>query len=280
MTTVAEAISTIQQQFASAGLGTPRLDAQILLCQVLGIDRTRLLATMPDVLESEAVAALARLAERRLAGEPVAYLIGRKDFLGFTLDVSPAVLTPRPETELLVEWAIAWLMDRPTAAVVDVGTGSGAIAIGIAVATGPTVRLTAIDCSQSALALARANAQRISPGRIEFRDGNLLHGGSDQYDLIVANLPYLRPEQIEGNRDLSAEPLGALDGGADGLGLIASMVSQIPDHLAPGGAVALEIDPSQSSRVMSLLASAIPNAVIAVHKDLAEDDRFVTAVRI
>ena len=114
------------------------------------------------------------------------------------------MLTPRPETELLVEWAIAWLRDKATASVVDVGSGSGAIAIGIAVATEPGVRITAIDCSADALAIARGNAERIAPGRIEYRVGDLLDGDVDRYDLVVANLPYLRPEQIDENRDLSA----------------------------------------------------------------------------
>ena len=280
MTTVAKAISAIQQRLAGAGIATPRLDAQILLSHVLGIDRTRLLAAMPDVLEPVDFAAVTRLADRRLAGESVAYLICRKDFLDFTLDVNPAVLTPRPETELLVEWAIAWLRDKATASVVDVGSGSGAIAIGIAVATEPGVRITAIDCSADALAITRGNAESIAPGRIESRGGDLHDGDVDRYDLVVANLPYLRPEQIDENRDLSAEPRIALDGGAEGLDLISRLISQIPDHFARIGGVALEIDPSQSAKVKSLLAQAIPGATIMVHKDLAGHDRFVTAVRI
>jgi release factor glutamine methyltransferase len=179
-----------------------------------------------------------------------------------------------------VEWALAWLKDNPAASVVDVGTGSGAIAIGIAVATEPAVQVTAVDLSLQALCVARANAERIVPARIGFRIADLLDDDCSQYDLIVANLPYLRADQIDGNRDLAAEPRIALDGGQDGLALIARLISLVPDRLAPGGAVALEIDPSQSSKVTALLVKAIPGAPIAVHKDLAGHDRFITAVRI
>ncbi|HEX3302989.1 MAG TPA: HemK/PrmC family methyltransferase, partial [Thermomicrobiales bacterium] len=194
--------------------------------------------------------------------------------------VTPAVLTPRPETEMLVEWAVKWLAHRTDARVVDVGTGSGAIAIGVALGTPETVSITAIDISDSALAIARKNAERLCPGRITFRHGDLLTGFDEPVDLILANLPYLRPDQIDGNFDLVAEPRIALDGGRAGLALIKRLMKQLPGHLAEGGAVALEIDPSQAEPVGLGLSDTLPGANVRVHADLAGLDRFVSAVRL
>jgi release factor glutamine methyltransferase len=280
LATVADTIRDLQHRFVDRDIGTPRLDAQLLVGYVLGLDRTQLLANLREPMPIDALSQIDLLAERRLSGEPIAYILGRKQFLGNDVVVTPAVLTPRPETELLVEWALHWLGSRPEARVVDVGTGSGAIAIGVALGTPETVSIIATDVSESALAIARANAERLCPGRIQFRSSDLLSNSTEQFDLILANLPYLRPDQIDGNFDVAAEPRLSLDGGREGLDLITRLIRQLPAALSEGGATALEIDPSQSRRVADLLRQALPGARIEVHTDLAGLDRYVSAVRI
>jgi release factor glutamine methyltransferase len=280
LATVNDAIRTLQRQFAEAEIGTARLDAELLVGHALGMSRTQLLANLREPIPDAQIPAVDALADRRLGGEPVVFILGRKEFLGHDFIVNPSVLTPRPETELLVEWAIRWLSQRPDASVIDVGTGSGAIAIGVALSTPPTVSTSAIDVSEDALAVARANADRLCPGRISFRTGDLLADVQGPIDLVLANLPYLRPDQIDGNRDLVAEPRLALDGGQQGLELIDRLIGQLPGKLAASGAAALEIDPTQSAAVADRLAAALPGAAIAVHRDLAGLDRFVTAVRL
>jgi release factor glutamine methyltransferase len=279
LATINEAIRDVQRQFAESEIDTARLDAELLVGHALGMSRTQLLANLRDPIPDDLAPAVHILAARRLAGEPVAYILGRKEFLGHDFIVTPAVLTPRPETELLVEWAVRWLLNRPEAMVLDVGTGSGAIAIGVALSTPPTVSITAIDVSDDALGVARANANRLCPGRIAIQTGNLLSGVQGRFDLVLANLPYLRPDQIDGNRDLNAEPRLALDGGRLGLDLIERLVEELPRHLAVGGGVALEIDPSQGHVVAQRLAAALPGATVTIENDLAGLDRFVTAVR-
>ncbi len=274
MTTIAETVRVAQRRLTESG--TPRLDAELLVGHALGLSRTQLLASLRDPISSdETIGAVDRLLLRREGGEPVAHILGHKEFLGRDFIVTPAVLTPRPETELLVEWAVTWLGARPYARVVDVGTGSGAIAIGVALGAPRTVAITAVDVSDAALVIAQENANRLCPGRVQFRPGDLLNGFEEAVDLVLANLPYLRARhQIDGNYDLVAEPRVALDGGREGLVLIDRLVRQLPDRLAVDGAVALEIDPSQSGSVAELMAGACPRATIAVHRDLAGLDRF------
>jgi len=276
--TIADTIRAAQRRLSKSS--TPRLDAELLVGQALGMSRTQLLANLRDPVPTELLDAIEQVIERRAGGEPVAYILGRKEFLGHNFIVTPAVLTPRPETELLVEWAVRWLADRPNAHVVDIGTGSGAIAIGVALGTPESVSITAIDVSDAALTVARENAERLCPGRIDFRRGDLLIGFDKPVDLILANLPYLRPDQIDGNYDLVAEPRLALDGGREGLELIEQLIEQLPTVMTNGGAVALELDPSQSNRVARRLESALPGAAVTIHHDLAGWDRFVSAVRL
>jgi release factor glutamine methyltransferase len=278
VTTIAETIRAAQRQLNQSS--TPRLDAELLVGHALGQSRTQLLANLRDPVPPESLDAIERFIERRANGEPVAYILGRKEFLGRDFIVTPAVLTPRPETEMLVEWAVKWLAQRTDARVVDVGTGSGAIAIGVALGTPETVSISAVDVSDAALAVARENAERLCTGRIQFRRGDLLTGFDEPVDLILANLPYLRPDQIDGNFDLVAEPRIALDGGRAGLALIKRLMKQLPGHLAEGGAVALEIDPSQAEPVGLGLSDTLPGAYVRVHADLAGLDRFVSAVRL
>ena len=290
--TIGDLLRTGTRRLAEAGLASPRLDAELLLRHVLGIDRTALFLRGPEPIAPEAVAAFDALLARRLAGQPVAYLIGQRGFLGLSLTVTPDVLVPRPETEQLVEWARDWLgrSGQERATVVDVGTGSGAIAIGLAslLPDGWEGRIVAVDVSPAALAVASANWASVRAASLErsgtsldvtFQPSDLLDAVEGPVDLVLANLPYLTPEQVDGNPDLAAEPRLALDGGPDGLDLIRRLIADLPRVLAPGGAVALELDPAQAEPVVGLLCDADPGAAVAILHDLAGLARIVTMSR-
>lgn len=270
--TVTRALRTARERLRAAGLESPDLDADVLLRHVLGWDRTQLFMRANTPVGPAALAAYEALLARRLAGEPVAYLTGVREFMGLPFAVSPAVLAPRPETEILVEWAAARLRERGEGRVIDVGTGSGAIALSLAEQLGAAWRgaIVAVDVSPAALAVAARNRATFGlETRVALRPGDLLRDEAGPFDLVLANLPYLRPAQVDGNPDLAAEPRLALDGGADGLDLIRALLADAPRTLAPGGALGLEIDPSQAAAVAALGAAAFPGARVTVLPDLA-----------
>lgn len=267
------------RQLARAGIETARLDAEVLLRHVSGLDRAGLFLRLPDPVPAPTEPAFDALVARRMGGEPVAYITGRREFMGLPFRVAPGVLIPRPETELLVEWALALLRTRPPATVVDVGTGSGAIAVSLAALGGPGVRVIATDVCPAALAIARDNAAVLldaaQQSRIEFRQGSLLEPIDEPVDIVLANLPYLTPEQVDGNPDLTAEPRLALDGGSDGLDLVRDLIADLPRVMAPGGAAGLELDPSQTATVEELLRDLFPGRVVRTIRDLAGLPRHV-----
>lgn len=261
---------------------TPRLDAEIWLAHVTGLSRARLLARLDEAISPEEErryrAGLARLA----AGEPLPYLTGRAEFYGLELAVTPATLIPRPETEHLVDAALARIT-APGAGVtaIDVGTGSGCIAVALAVHR-PGVRITATDVSPAALAVAARNAERHGvAGRIDLRRGQLLApvvAENGRADLIVANLPYVSdPEWADlpvGVREY--EPAGALRGGPEGLDLIGELLQAAPAVLRPGGAILLEIGAPQGPAALALARASLPAAArIDVHPDYAGHDRIL-----
>ncbi|MDE2604723.1 MAG: peptide chain release factor N(5)-glutamine methyltransferase [Burkholderiales bacterium] len=240
---------------AAQGLGLDRLDAQLLLLHVLGRgpgERAWLLAHDTDALADGTHERFLALCRRRADGEPVAYLTGEKEFHGLPLRVDARVLVPRPDTEAIVDWALDLLRGRAAPRVIDLGTGSGAIALAIASAR-PDARVEAVDRSADALAVARANAQRLGLA-VKFRQASWLEGAGE-YDLIVGNPPYV----AEADPHLPAlrhEPRSALVAGPDGLDDLRAIVAAAPAHLAPGGWLLLEHGWDQAEAVRTLLRAA------------------------
>jgi release factor glutamine methyltransferase len=252
------------------------LDAQVLLAHVTGQPRSWILAHPETPLtpsqESKLEAALTELLE----GKPLPYVVGHWEFFGLDFEVTPDVLIPRPETELLVETALAWLEHRTDArSAIDVGTGSGCIAISLATRI-HGLKLTATDISPRALEVARRNAEKFSVAdRIEFKCCDLLPPKPQSYDLIVANLPYIPTKTMESLPIYSREPTLALDGGSDGLDLVRRLITLAPGYLAPGGLMLLEIESSQGMAALSLAYDTFSHASIHLHRDLADRDRLI-----
>ncbi|ALK89741.1 peptide chain release factor N(5)-glutamine methyltransferase [Limnohabitans sp. 63ED37-2] len=244
--------------------GLARVDAQILLLLSLQRplhDRAWLLAHDSDTLTPVQAAAWQDALQRRLQGEPVAYITGRKDFFGLTLAVDARVLDPRPDTETLVDWALACLPESVpetrSPRILDLGTGSGAVALALQHAR-PDATVWAVDASEDALAVARANAARLQLG-VQFIASDWLNAVDIQrtgrFDLIVSNPPYV----AEGDPHLAAlthEPLQALTSGPDGLDDIRQIIAQAPVYLAPGGWLLLEHGWDQAAPVQALLREA------------------------
>lgn len=264
---------TIAQALAEAARrGLARLDAQLLLLQAVGRapgDRAWLLAHDDDRVPSQALTAFTDLCERRLAGEPVAYLVGRKEFYGIDLQVDARVLVPRPETEVLVEWSLAVLAGRGAPAVADLGTGSGAIALAIKHARADA-RVTAIDASAAALDVARANAGRLGL-EVRFVPGHWLSAIDGRFDLLASNPPYVADADPHLDA-LAHEPRMALASGRDGLDDIRAIVAQAPSHLVHDGWLLLEHGWDQATAVRSLLSAAGFTAVES-RRDLAGIER-------
>lgn len=279
--TLQDVLRAATHRLTEAGFDSPRLDAEVLLRHLLDVDRTGLFLQLPDSAPSEISGALDELISRRLTGEPVAYIVGQREFMGLPFHVGPGVLVPRPETEILVEWAIGWLNAHPHATVIDVGTGSGAIALSIAASlpTDSAVIVLASDPSPEALAIAQRNQDALRAhgivGKVRFTQQSLLDETTGPLDLVLANLPYLTPEQISGNPDLAAEPRLALDGGGDGLVLVRELIADLRRVLSPRGATGFELDSSQTDAVERLLAAEFPLATIRAIDDLAGLSRHV-----
>lgn len=272
---------TIAQSLQRAQtLGLARIDAQLLHLHALGRDphdRAWLLSHDTDVLTDAQQHRCDQALERRLKGEPVAYITGRKDFFGITLNVDARVLDPRPDTEILVEWALELLTTAPEKPhrVLDLGTGSGAVALALQHQR-PAAQVTAVDASADALAVASANAQRLNLP-VQFIHSHWMDAVTGPFDLIVSNPPYV----ADGDPHLAAlthEPLQALTSGTDGLQDIRQIIAQAPSRLIPGGWLLLEHGWDQAQAVQALLRQA-GFEKIASRQDLAGVDRCTGAMK-
>jgi len=286
MATIGDLLPGAIERLRASGSESARLDAELLLAHVLGVDRTTTIAHPEYPVGPEAAARFADGVRRREAGEPVAYIRGLKEFRGLAFGADARALIPRPETERLVELAEAEIVDRlavgprprgsPRIEIADVGTGSGAVIVALAVALRrrgmlDEVRLLATDVSREAIDLARENAvAHAVADRIDFAVADLLPGGTGPWDLLVANLPYVRSDAIGGlPRAASFEPRLALDGGPDGLAVIGRLLDLIPSALAEGGVALLEIGGDQGDAVVEEVGRRLPGWACAVELDLA-----------
>ncbi len=266
---VSDAVAAGTATLAAAGVDTPRLDAELLLGSVLGVDRARLLIDGSDPVPEAARARYAELLARRASREPVAYILGRKDFRRVSLAVDPRVLIPRPETELLVEVGLSL---GHGARVIDVGTGSGAVALALNDER-PDLHVWGIDLSTGAVAVARGNASRLGLAA-EFVVGDLLEGVDVAFDAVLANLPYVAEDSELAPEISRYEPASALFAGPDGLDVIRRLVGML-DGVS---VVALEVGFDQADAVAALVAAAGFSSVERV-RDLAGHERVVVGRR-
>lgn len=284
--TVAEELRLGVARLRAAGSETARLDAEVLLAWALGVDRSTIVAHPEAPVAGEALATYRAALERRAAGEPVAYIRGLKEFFGLAFSVDRRALIPRPETERLVELALAHLEARLTAAprpigsprlrVVDVGTGAGPIIVALAVTLRrrgmlAEVELWATEVDPEALVLARENAvAHAVADTVQFVVADLVPEGVPPWDLVCANLPYVRSAAVDGLPvAASYEPRRALDGGPDGLALIRRLVARLPSVLAPEGLALLEIGADQAADVAELVQQLLPGWTWQIEPDLA-----------
>ncbi|HCX63988.1 MAG TPA: protein-(glutamine-N5) methyltransferase, release factor-specific, partial [Eubacteriaceae bacterium] len=248
------------KKLAKQGIENPRLDAEVLLAHRLDVDRSRILGMHRKEVDEQTRVGFEKDLARRLSHEPVAYIIGKKEFMGHDFIVSPDVLIPRPDTEILVEWVIDWFKDKGPVSIVDVGTGSGAIAVSLA-ADLPQARVTAVDIDEKALAIARQNGKRILSDerwdRMTFVQSDCLQAFEEKarFDAVVSNPPYIRKEVLQNLpgtvRDF--EPEKALCGGEDGLHFYRRLIRESKILLKDGGLLAFEIGYDQLEEVRDLL---------------------------
>lgn len=280
--TIGSLVKWATDDFRARGIENPRLDAEVLVAFALGIDRTRVIIESLRPLEPAELALLRDLVKRRRSREPIAYLRGEREFYGRTFLVDSRVLIPRPDTEALVEVALA-----RTAHVslsmrqLDLCTGSGCVAITMA-RQRPTASVLATDLSVDALAVARENAYRLGAYNVAFLESDLFASipAESRFDVITANPPYIASTEIESLmpdvRDF--EPRMALDGGADGLDLVRRIVEKAPAFLDPGGVLAIEIGAGEAAATRELF-EARGYRDVAVDRDYGKIERVVSGVR-
>ncbi|MCK8828033.1 peptide chain release factor N(5)-glutamine methyltransferase [Natroniella acetigena] len=256
--TVKDVLDKTTDFFKEHGIDTPRLDAEILLAEVLELERIKLYVNFDQPLENSEVDQYRELIVSRSKGIPVAYLVQKQEFMSLEFKVTPDVLIPRPETEHLVETTLELIaeLDRTELKIVDVGTGSGAIIISLVKLASKELTGVGIDISEQALKVAQKNAikQQVK-GKIEFKVGDLLEPLNDSVDLIVSNPPYIPTGQLASlQQEVKAEPMLALDGGAEGLDYYYQIIKQATAKLRAGGLILLEVGINQARKIADVLA--------------------------
>ncbi len=278
--TLGEALAQAAKDLAANGIDDARLEAELLLRHILGLDRVALYTSLEQTVTPEQAAAFSALIQRRITREPAAYITGHKEFFGLDFQLARSVLIPRPETELLVEKAIdlAGTVFTQSCLIADVGTGCGAVAVALAVNL-PHARIYATDISSAALEISSSNCLRHDVSdRVTLLQGDLLGPLPEPVHLIVANLPYVRrSELVELSPEISKfEPHLALSGGADGLRMIGRLMGQAGRNLLPSGAVLLEIAHDQGQAVCEMARRYFPDSEIGVVVDFSGLDRVVS----
>ena len=274
--TIREILEWATQDFATRGIESPRLDAELLVAKALKMDRMGLYLDLNRPLVDEERSAIRPLVARRREREPVAYILGHRDFYGRRFKVTPDVLIPRPDTETLVEHALACIPEDAACRVLDVGTGSGAIAVTLA-AERPLARVTATDISEAALKIASENAATLEVAeRVRFELANLL-SGDEQYDVIVSNPPYIARSEMDGLQAevRTHEPVVALEAGEDGLDVVRALVDAAVTATVPGAQMLLEVGVGQASSLVDLANLHAAWESIAVYPDLNRIERVV-----
>lgn len=254
------------------------LESRLILCQVMGVKQEFLIRYPDKILTVSEITHFQDLVNQRATGRPLPYLLGKQAFYDIEVTVNPDVLIPRPETELLVEKALAWAKLRSSITIVDVGAGSGIIPLTLARHL-PHANIIGIDISPEALAVAKLNMQQLHlEGRIAWLEGDLLApmlAKSLQADLITANLPYIASADLAQLPVAKYEPRLALDGGSDGIQIIGRFLEQAPQVLKPDGMILMEIGAGQGATVQALAQQAFPARTVTVSSDLAGHDRIV-----
>lgn len=276
-------IQDTHQKLESAGIPDARLEAEVLVMSVLRMPRQAIFAEQEREVSEQQQVALDELLKRRYTREPLAYILGQREFYGINVVLTPAVLIPRPESEGLVEHALFMAMmgmESTDLTIADVGTGSGAIAINLAMHL-PMGRIFAVDISDSVLDVAAYNIRAHGVGdRVSLAIGDLLDAVPEPLDLIVANLPYIPTDRISTLQpEVQKEPVLALDGGADGLDLIRRLLAQAENKLKSHGIILLEMDPDQVPVVAELALQHFPKGSTDVEQDLAGMDRILVIRR-
>ncbi len=270
-----ESLCRAREALAAGDIDCAPLEGELLLRQALKLSRVQLYQGLEQRLAPQQEEAFWRLVKRRLNGEPTAYIAGHREFYGLDFLVSPSVLIPRPESELLVERTLSLTQKYKEPVIADIATGCGAIAISLAIAL-PQARLYASDISAPALEVALANCRRHGvASRVCLLHGDMLEPLPESVDLIVANLPYVKQSQLRAG---GFEPLLALDGGRDGLERIRQLCRQVSNRLRSGGCLLLEMGQGQRRAVTTLLGNFLPAAEIEVTPDLGGVDRVLTAI--
>ena len=268
---VRESWVRIREDLSGKGLADASLEAEMLIRGALKMDRAGFFSTLDERLTPAKERQIGDLLERRTTGEPLAYILGSREFYGLTFYVNPSVLVPRQETELLVDKALEYIRARGVehSAVADVGTGSGAIAVAIAHQL-PSALLYTTDSSRDALLVADANRRRHSVSdTVHLAQSDLLCGLRTRVDLIVSNPPYLRTDEMASlPSDVAREPQHALHGGIDGLDVTRRLIRQAPSHLLPGGQLLVEIAPQQLEAVLQASHEAFPGGHVSFARDL------------
>ena len=276
-------IQDTHKKLESAGIPDARLEAEVLVMNVMRMARQSIFAEQETEVTGQQQAALDEFLERRYSREPLAYILGQREFYGINVVLTPAVLIPRPETEGLVEQALFMAlmgMESTELTIADVGTGSGAIAINLAIHL-PSAKIYAVDVQDAVLDVAAYNVRVHGVAdRVNLAIGDLLDAVPEPVDLIVANLPYIPTDRIPTLQpEVQQEPVLALDGGPDGLDLVRRLLIQAEDKLNSHGIILMEIDPDQIPVVQELALQHFPEGSTSVEKDLAGMDRILSIHR-